>query len=109
RLLRRTLRPPPRTELRPPRRTGGARRRRGYPDPRLAGPGARFGAQRPADRRDWIVAGQVPGAGLGRRMSIVTLPLPRLGETMEEGRIVGWLKQPGDAFRRGEILLEVET
>jgi pyruvate dehydrogenase E2 component (dihydrolipoamide acetyltransferase) len=42
-------------------------------------------------------------------MSIVTLPLPRLGETMEEGRIVGWLKQPGDAFRRGEILLEVET
>lgn len=42
-------------------------------------------------------------------MSVVTLPLPRLGETMEEGRIVGWLKQPGDAFKRGEILLEVET
>lgn len=42
-------------------------------------------------------------------MSVVTLPLPRLGETMEEGRIVGWLKQPGDRFKRGEILLEVET
>jgi pyruvate dehydrogenase E2 component (dihydrolipoamide acetyltransferase) len=28
---------------------------------------------------------------------------------MEEGRIVAWLKQPGDAFKRGEILLEVET
>jgi pyruvate dehydrogenase E2 component (dihydrolipoamide acetyltransferase) len=28
---------------------------------------------------------------------------------MEEGRIVTWLKQPGDRFRRGEILLEVET
>ncbi len=42
-------------------------------------------------------------------MSTVTLPLPRLGETMEEGRIVGWLKQPGDKFKRGEILLEVET
>jgi pyruvate dehydrogenase E2 component (dihydrolipoamide acetyltransferase) len=42
-------------------------------------------------------------------MGIVNLPLPRLGETMEEGRIVAWLKQPGDKFRRGEILLEVET
>lgn len=42
-------------------------------------------------------------------MSVITLPLPRLGETMEEGRIVGWLKQPGDRFKRGEILLEVET
>ena len=41
--------------------------------------------------------------------NIVTLPLPRLGETMEEGRIIGWLKQPGDRFKRGEILLEVET
>ena len=42
-------------------------------------------------------------------MGIVSLPLPRLGETMEEGRIVTWLKRPGDQFRRGEILLEVET
>jgi pimeloyl-ACP methyl ester carboxylesterase len=37
------------------------------------------------------------------------LRLPRLGETMEEGRIVRWLKQPGDSYRRGEVLLEVET
>jgi pimeloyl-ACP methyl ester carboxylesterase len=28
---------------------------------------------------------------------------------MEEGRVVVWLKQPGDKFKRGEILLEVET
>jgi pyruvate dehydrogenase E2 component (dihydrolipoamide acetyltransferase) len=28
---------------------------------------------------------------------------------MEEGRIVAWLKRPGDRFKRGEILLEVET
>jgi pyruvate dehydrogenase E2 component (dihydrolipoamide acetyltransferase) len=40
---------------------------------------------------------------------LVDMPLPRLGETMEEGRIVAWLKQPGEPFRRGEILLEVET
>jgi pimeloyl-ACP methyl ester carboxylesterase len=42
-------------------------------------------------------------------MAEIDLPLPRLGETMEEGRIVTWLKQPGDRFKRGDILLEVET
>ena len=51
------------------------------------------------------MAGGEKGAGVG----IVNLPLPRLGETMEEGRVVAWLKQPGDKFKRGEILLEVET
>jgi len=40
---------------------------------------------------------------------IVDLTLPRLGETMETGRIAAWLKQPGDAFRRGETLVEVES
>jgi pyruvate dehydrogenase E2 component (dihydrolipoamide acetyltransferase) len=40
---------------------------------------------------------------------IVDLTLPRLGETMETGRIAAWLKQPGDAFRRGETLVEIES
>lgn len=38
-----------------------------------------------------------------------TLRLPRLGETMEEARVVEWLKPEGSAYRRGEVLLEVET
>jgi pyruvate dehydrogenase E2 component (dihydrolipoamide acetyltransferase) len=37
------------------------------------------------------------------------LRLPRMGETMDEGTIVAWLKQPGEHFRRGETLLEVES
>ena len=37
------------------------------------------------------------------------LTLPRLGETMEEGRIVAWLVAPGEAYRRGDAILEVET
>lgn len=37
------------------------------------------------------------------------LTLPRLGETMESGRIVAWQKQPGDGFRRGETIVEVES
>jgi len=38
-----------------------------------------------------------------------TLTLPRMGETMESGRVVGWLKQPGEAFRRGETIVEIES
>lgn len=37
------------------------------------------------------------------------LTLPRLGETMEEGRVVVWLVEPGSAYRRGDAILEVET
>ena len=42
-------------------------------------------------------------------MGVSEIRLPRLGETMEEGRITLWLKKPGDAYSRGETLLEVET
>jgi pimeloyl-ACP methyl ester carboxylesterase len=38
-----------------------------------------------------------------------SLLLPRLGETMEQGRVVEWFKKPGDAFVRGETLVEIET
>lgn len=42
-------------------------------------------------------------------MAVVILTMPRLGETMEQGRVVGWLVQPGERFRRGEAILEIET
>lgn len=42
-------------------------------------------------------------------MGRVTLTLPRLGETMEEARVTDWLVPPGTTFRRGDVLLEVET
>ena len=38
-----------------------------------------------------------------------SLKLPRLGETMDEARIVSWLVGPGCEYGRGDILLEVET
>ncbi|MCA8907552.1 MAG: alpha/beta fold hydrolase, partial [Rhodospirillaceae bacterium] len=37
------------------------------------------------------------------------LTLPRLGETMEQGRVVAWVVAEGQDYRRGETLLEVET
>lgn len=42
-------------------------------------------------------------------MTTHTLTMPRLGETMEEGRVVGWLVAEGDRFRRGEAIIEIET
>jgi pyruvate dehydrogenase E2 component (dihydrolipoamide acetyltransferase) len=42
-------------------------------------------------------------------MSPDVLRMPRLSDSMEEATIVGWLKQPGEAFARGEPLVEVET
>jgi pyruvate/2-oxoglutarate dehydrogenase complex dihydrolipoamide acyltransferase (E2) component len=35
--------------------------------------------------------------------------LPNLGFGMEEGKLVSWLKKPGDPVRKGEILAEVES
>jgi len=35
--------------------------------------------------------------------------LPKMGQTMEEGTIVEWLKGPGDPVSRGDILFTVES
>ena len=42
-------------------------------------------------------------------MSERILKMPRLGETMEEGKIVGFLVKPGDSFKRGDSIIEIET
>ncbi|EYD75533.1 Dihydrolipoamide acyltransferase component of branched-chain alpha-keto acid dehydrogenase complex [Rubellimicrobium mesophilum DSM 19309] len=40
-------------------------------------------------------------------MTILTMP--RLGETMEDGVVSAWLVQPGQSFKRGDPLIEIET
>lgn len=37
------------------------------------------------------------------------LTMPRLGETMERGTVRAWLIAPGQAFKRGEVIAEIET
>jgi pyruvate dehydrogenase E2 component (dihydrolipoamide acetyltransferase) len=38
-----------------------------------------------------------------------TIEMPKMGDTMEEGRILRWLKKEGDTVKKGEFLAEVET
>jgi pyruvate dehydrogenase E2 component (dihydrolipoamide acetyltransferase) len=42
-------------------------------------------------------------------MTTLTLTMPRLGETMEEGVVTNWLVSAGQNFRRGDPLVEIET
>src|SRR5919198_3765588 len=35
--------------------------------------------------------------------------MPRLSDTMQEGTIASWLKQPGDAVSKGEVIAQIET
>jgi len=39
----------------------------------------------------------------------IEIVMPRMGLTMETGRIVNWLKQEGQTVKAGEFLLEIET
>jgi len=37
------------------------------------------------------------------------ITMPKLSDTMEEGKILRWLKHPGDQIHHGEPIAEVET
>src|SRR5436189_6028181 len=37
------------------------------------------------------------------------ITMPRLSDTMSEGTVGKWLKQPGDKIENGEIIAEIET
>jgi pyruvate dehydrogenase E2 component (dihydrolipoamide acetyltransferase) len=44
-----------------------------------------------------------------RERSMKTVEMPKMGDTMEEGKILRWLKHEGDTVKKGEFLAEVET
>jgi len=37
------------------------------------------------------------------------LTMPMLGEIMEEGTVLSWKKQEGEAVTQGEVILEIQT
>ncbi len=38
-----------------------------------------------------------------------TVEMPKMGDTMEEGKILRWIKQEGEEVKKGESLAEIET
>ncbi len=42
-------------------------------------------------------------------MTVTRVILPKLGLTMDEGRLIAWHKKEGDRVEKGEVLFEVET
>jgi pyruvate dehydrogenase E2 component (dihydrolipoamide acetyltransferase) len=42
-------------------------------------------------------------------VSVTRVILPKLGLTMDEGRLIAWHKQEGDRVQKGEVLFELET
>ncbi|XP_070547475.1 dihydrolipoyllysine-residue acetyltransferase component of pyruvate dehydrogenase complex-like [Ptychodera flava] len=48
-------------------------------------------------------------APTGGSVPAIEVPMPSLSPTMEEGRIVAWLKKEGDRVQPGDALCEIET
>ena len=42
-------------------------------------------------------------------MSLINYEMPRLGHLQEVGTVAEWRKQPGQAIKKNEILLVIET
>src|SRR5712664_1798877 len=38
-----------------------------------------------------------------------TVEMPKMGDTMEEGKILRWIKHEGDEVKKNDILAEIET
>ncbi len=68
-------------------------------------------------RDDVITAIRQTLAAVGHRATplalgvphVIEIKMPRLSDTMEEGAISTWRKQPGDTVAVGDVLVEIET
>src|SRR6185436_2798589 len=91
-----------RRRLLSPRRAGQAHRRHGRADTVFARPRGSDGAERESRRR----RGQGP---LQESLMATSVIMPALELAQETGKVIRWLKAPGDAVVKGEPLLEIET
>ncbi len=52
-------------------------------------------------------AAAAPAAAVGGAM--VDVVMPKMGESIQEGKVLRWVKKPGDKVERDEVLLEIST
>src|SRR6185369_17877519 len=98
----RALREHHRERVRRARRAGGARQRRRRADAVRAQPGDAGDAEGRRHHR----------RGEARAVSGLTMAeiiMPKMGDAMTEGKVVRWYKKAGDAVKKGEPVLEIET
>ena len=50
-----------------------------------------------------------PRLGTDAGALMAELTMPRLSDTMQEGTLARWVKQPGDQIARGDVVAEIET
>jgi len=55
------------------------------------------------------VAAVVPAASPAATGGSIAIPVPTMGESVAEGTMGKWLKKTGDAVRKDEVLVEIET
>src|SRR5262249_56781315 len=63
----------------------------------------------PASLPGLVLARQERGNETGRVIVASEIKLPRLGQGMESGTIVKWLKSEGERVEKGEPLYELDT
>src|SRR5207244_6532179 len=70
-------------------------------------------SRRPSYRRSRTSSGSPgslsPDGREASRVSVTRVILPKLGLTMDEGRLIAWHKKEGERVEEGEVLFEVET
>lgn len=89
-------------------RADPARHRAQHADALFAAAGKIDPAERGIDRQSGEGRARLPEVLKGFAMK-VGLKLNRVGMTMEEATIVKWHRQPGESFKKGEALYDIET
>jgi 2-oxoglutarate dehydrogenase E2 component (dihydrolipoamide succinyltransferase) len=56
-----------------------------------------------------VATAPVPIAAASQSGAMIDVVMPKMGESIQEGKILKWLKKPGDKIERDEILLEIST
>jgi pyruvate dehydrogenase E2 component (dihydrolipoamide acetyltransferase) len=57
----------------------------------------------------WIGVASFNHEGHGDQQMPVEITMPRLSDTMQEGTLVKWRVQVGDAVKSGDVLADIET